>query len=47
GERTLLPTPPWFVTHRRADAVGRRIFAFAANPSPLRLAATAFEAMRA
>jgi aldehyde dehydrogenase (NAD(P)+) len=46
GERTLLPTPPWFVTHRRADKVGRRIFAFAAKPSLFRLARTAFAAMR-
>jgi aldehyde dehydrogenase (NAD(P)+) len=46
GERTLLPMPPWFVTHRRADAVGRRMFAFAAKPSAVRMAATALEAMR-
>jgi aldehyde dehydrogenase (NAD(P)+) len=46
GERTLLPLPPWFVTHRRADAVGRRMFAFAAKPSAVRMAATALEAMR-
>ncbi|MDB5041561.1 MAG: Aldehyde dehydrogenase, partial [Candidatus Eremiobacteraeota bacterium] len=47
GERTLLPTPPWFVTHRRADAVARRMFAFTAIPSLARMAATAMEAMRA
>jgi aldehyde dehydrogenase (NAD(P)+) len=47
GERTLLPTPPWFLTHRRADAVGRKLFAFAAKPSAARLAATAIAAMRA
>jgi aldehyde dehydrogenase (NAD(P)+) len=47
GENTLLPTPPWFVTHRHADAVGQRMFAFTASPSLLRLAATAMEAMRA
>ncbi len=47
GERTLLPTPPWFVTHRRADAVGRKLFAYTANPSPLRMAATIIAAMRA
>lgn len=47
GERTLLPVPPWFVTHRNAETVGRRIFAFAANPSPLRLAATVLAALRA
>ena len=47
GELTLLPTPPWFLTHRRAELVGRRIFAFAAKPSPLRLLATVLAALRA
>ena len=47
GERTLLPIPPWFVTHRRAATVGRRLFAYAAKPSPLRLLSTAAAAMRA
>jgi len=47
GERTLLPTPPWFVTHRRAETVGRKFFAYTAKPSLLRLAATAIAAMRA
>jgi aldehyde dehydrogenase (NAD(P)+) len=46
GERTLLPVPPWFVTHRRAAEVGRKLFAFTAKPSPLRLAATALAALR-
>ena len=46
GERTLLPVPPWFVNHRRAETVGRRLFAFAAKPSPVRLAATALAAMQ-
>jgi aldehyde dehydrogenase (NAD(P)+) len=46
GERTLLPTPPWFVTHRRAGTVGRAIFAYAAKPSLLRMAATVLAAMR-
>ncbi|HEY4438893.1 MAG TPA: aldehyde dehydrogenase family protein [Candidatus Elarobacter sp.] len=46
GENTLLPTPPWFVTHRRADAVGRAMFAFTAKPSPARMLATAVAAMR-
>jgi aldehyde dehydrogenase (NAD(P)+) len=46
GERTLLPTPPWFVTHRRADAVGRNIFAYTAKPSKWRMAATVLAAMR-
>jgi aldehyde dehydrogenase (NAD(P)+) len=46
GELTLLPTPPWFVTHRRADVVGAKMFAFTAKPSPLRMAATAIAALR-
>jgi acyl-CoA reductase-like NAD-dependent aldehyde dehydrogenase len=47
GERTLLPVPPWFVTHRRAAAVGRTIFAYTAKPSLTRMAATIVAAMRA
>ena len=46
GERTLLPVPPWFVTHRRAEMVGRSLFAYAAKRSPLGLAATALAALR-
>jgi aldehyde dehydrogenase (NAD(P)+) len=47
GERTLLPVPPWFVTHRRAAAVGRKLFAYTAKPSLTRMAATVVAAMRA
>jgi aldehyde dehydrogenase (NAD(P)+) len=47
GERTLLPVPPWFVTHRRAAAVGRALFDYTARPSALRMAATVIAAMRA
>ncbi|MEA2666586.1 MAG: hypothetical protein QOI11_3530 [Candidatus Eremiobacteraeota bacterium] len=47
GERTLLPTPPWFVTHRRGDTVGRKLFAYTAKPSLRGLMATALAAMRA
>ena len=46
GERTLLPTPPWFVTHRRADATGRALFRYTAHPTPLGLIATITAAMR-
>jgi aldehyde dehydrogenase (NAD(P)+) len=46
GERTLLPVPPWFVTHRRAVAVGRKLFAYTAKPSLTRMAATVVAAMR-
>jgi aldehyde dehydrogenase (NAD(P)+) len=34
GRAGLLPRPPWFVTHGRADEVGRRLTRFAASPSP-------------
>ncbi|HEY0380719.1 MAG TPA: aldehyde dehydrogenase family protein [Candidatus Elarobacter sp.] len=47
GERTLLPVPPWFVTHRRAAEVGRKLFAYTAKPSLTRMAATVLAAMRA
>lgn len=47
GERTLLPIPPWFVTHRHADTVGRALFAYTAKPSLPRLAATMLAALRA
>jgi aldehyde dehydrogenase (NAD(P)+) len=39
-------TPPWFVTHRRADAVGRNLFAYTAKPSLLKMAATIAAALR-
>ena len=47
GERTLLPVPPWFVTHRRAAAVGRAMFDYTAKRGALRMAATIVAAMRA
>lgn len=34
---TLLPVPPWFVTHRRAHLVGERLTRFEADPSLRRL----------
>jgi aldehyde dehydrogenase (NAD(P)+) len=37
GRFSLLPKPPWFVTHRRADEVGRRLTRFAVNPGLLHL----------
>lgn len=37
GERTLLPKPPWFVTHRKASTVGERLFAFEMRRTPARL----------
>lgn len=32
GRFSLLPKPPWFVTHRRAAEVGRRLTRFAVDP---------------
>jgi aldehyde dehydrogenase (NAD(P)+) len=32
GDLHLAPKPPWFVTHRRAHEVGRRLTRFAARP---------------
>jgi aldehyde dehydrogenase (NAD(P)+) len=37
GRVHLAPKPPWFVTHRNAEEVGRKLTRFAASPSPLRL----------
>jgi len=37
GRFSLLPKPPWFVTHRRADVVGRRLTRFALDPGFSRL----------
>jgi len=32
-----MPKPPWFVTHRRAAAVGRQLTRFAHRPSLLKI----------
>jgi aldehyde dehydrogenase (NAD(P)+) len=37
GEMTILPKPPWFITHRRAAEAGRALVAYEASPSPLKL----------
>ena len=37
GSFTLLPRPPWFVTHRRAAEVGRLLTSFQYKPGWLRL----------
>jgi aldehyde dehydrogenase (NAD(P)+) len=37
GRFSLLPKPPWFVTHRHADVVGRRLTRFAVDPGFSRL----------
>ncbi|MBV9270294.1 MAG: aldehyde dehydrogenase, partial [Candidatus Eremiobacteraeota bacterium] len=46
GERSLLPKPPWFVTHRNAASVGERLFRFQMNHSPTNLAAVVTAALR-
>ena len=37
GDLTILPKPPWFVTNKTAATTARRLVAFEANPSPLKL----------
>ncbi|MEL6913117.1 MAG: aldehyde dehydrogenase family protein [Pseudomonadota bacterium] len=46
GERHLMPVPPWFVTHKRADKVARALVAFAATGRRTRLAALLWHALR-
>jgi hypothetical protein len=46
GEASLLPRPPWFVTHRRAHVVARLLTAFMHRPSWLRLPRIVWHAMR-
>jgi aldehyde dehydrogenase family protein len=46
GPFTSSPTPAWFVTHRRSHIVGRRMAAFEASPSWLRLPGIAVAAAR-
>jgi aldehyde dehydrogenase (NAD(P)+) len=47
GEWTLFPKPPWFVTARTAATTGRRLTAYAGNPSWLRLPGIFASAFRA
>jgi len=46
GEMHLSPKPAWFVTHKRADVVGRRFTRFEARPKVRDLPALFFAAMR-
>lgn len=46
GELHLSPKPAWFVTHRQAQPLGRRLAAFEANPSWLRLPRIFIDALR-
>lgn len=47
GEYALLPKPPWFVTNRRQDEIGRALCDFEAARSPWKAAAVAALAMSA
>lgn len=47
GEPALSPTPPWFITARSAAVTGRRITAYAAQPSAPRLFGVIAAAVRA
>ncbi len=42
----LLPKPPWFVTNRKADSIGRALCRFEAHPSALGAATVALLAMQ-
>ncbi|SDO37042.1 aldehyde dehydrogenase (NAD(P)+) [Nakamurella panacisegetis] len=46
GEFTLSPRPPWFVTNRTQATTGRRLTAFAANPSWVKLPGIFASALR-
>jgi aldehyde dehydrogenase (NAD(P)+) len=46
GKAAILPKPPWFVTNKRADEVMRKLTAFEASPSPLKLPSIFFSALR-
>jgi acyl-CoA reductase-like NAD-dependent aldehyde dehydrogenase len=45
GSMTLLPRPPWFVTNKRADKIGRRLVEFQYRPSWLKLPGIFFHAL--
>jgi aldehyde dehydrogenase (NAD(P)+) len=47
GEFTLLPKPPWFVTNRSQDRIGRALCDFEAARSPVRAATVAALALSA
>ena len=46
GSFSLLPRPPWFITHRKAAVLGRLLLAFQYRPNLLTLARIFFNAMR-
>ena len=46
GKFSFLPKPPWFVNHKTAASLGRKLTAFAANPSFSKLPSIFFDALR-
>ena len=46
GGLSLLPKPPWFVTNRRAQHIGRLLFAFQHRPSWFKLPGIFWNALR-
>ncbi|MEM9349281.1 MAG: aldehyde dehydrogenase family protein [Pseudomonadota bacterium] len=46
GEKSLLPKPPWFITHRRAHKVGKGLVGFVAKPKLLKLPGIVLSAFR-
>jgi aldehyde dehydrogenase (NAD(P)+) len=46
GKPTMLPTPPWFVTHRHAHQVTERLTQFEADHSPWRVPGIFLAALR-
>lgn len=46
GPFRVFPKPPWFVSHRNAHEVGRRLVGFEADPGALKLPAILLAAMR-
>ena len=46
GSLALMPKPPWFVTHRRAAAIGRQMTRFAHRPSLFKIPAIFLNVLR-
>ena len=46
GSFSLLPRPPWFITHRQAAELGRLLLSFQYRPSLIKRAQIFFSAMR-
>lgn len=46
GELTLMPLPPWFITHRGQEAVAQRLVDFYHRPRWRKLPAILWRALR-